>query len=95
MEPFKPMKPMSPMPKMEQWWSDGLGDPSASGSQDGMRYAFFPDKKLLLIERDGKLQTFDTGQHRIAGVSQISRGEVPVFRSQHGPVKLDDLKKVS
>ena len=35
-----------------------------------MRYAFFPDKRLLLIEEDGKVKTFDSGRHRIRGVSQ-------------------------
>ena len=94
MEPSKPMKLMSPLPKLHQWWSDGLGEPAASGAQDGMRYAFFPDKKLLLIERAGRLQKFATGEHRIGGVSQISRARALVFTTQHGPMRVDDLKKL-
>jgi hypothetical protein len=95
MDRIKPLKPMQPLPKLEQWWSEALGDPSASGGQDGMRYAFFPDKKLLLIERHGKLQRFGTGEHTISGVSQVSRGNSLVFRSQRGPIKLDYLQMLA
>jgi hypothetical protein len=94
MEPLRPIRPMSPLPILQHWWSDGLGEASASGAQDGIRYAFFPDKNLLLIERDGKLERFDTGEHRIDGVSQVSRGRTLVFRSQHGPVSLNNLKQL-
>ena len=101
MEPMKPMKPMAPLKPMEpmsaaeKWWPDELGQPSASGSQDGLRYAFFPDKQRLLLERDGKLTHYDTGDHRISGVSQqaSTRQEI-AFASQNGAVKLDELKKL-
>jgi hypothetical protein len=95
MESLKPMKPMGPMQTPERWWSDGLGSPSASGAQNELRYAFFPDKKLLLIEEGGKLQRFDTGEHRLGGVSQGYDGKTLAFTSQHGPVRLDDLRKLS
>jgi hypothetical protein len=95
MHPYTSMRPVTPLPKLNQWWSDGLGSPSASGAQDGTRYAFFPDRKLLLIERFGKLQKFHTGAHRIGGVSQISRGQAMVFTTRRGPLKLDDLRKIA
>ena len=82
------------MPKLNRWWSDELGEPSASGAQDGMRYAFFSDKRLLIIERAGKLQRFATGEHRIGGISQISRGQSIVFTTQHGPMAVDQLEKM-
>ena len=98
MEPMKPMKPMEPMKPMgggEKWWPEELGQPSASGSQNGMRYAFFPDKQRLLIEQDGTLTTYDSGDHRISGVSQGGgQGQSPAFTSQNGSVKLDELKQV-
>lgn len=95
MEPMKPMQPMKPMTGGEKWWPDDLGQPSSSGSQNGSRYAFFPEKKRLLIERDGKLTTYDSGDHRIDGVSQQdSQGQTLAFTSQNGRVKLDDLKQV-
>jgi hypothetical protein len=98
MEPMKPMKPMEPMKPMaggEKWWPDDLGQPATSGSQNGMRYAFFPEKRRLLIEQNGNLTTYDSGDHRISGVSQQDgqRGSL-AFTSQNGSVKLDELKEI-
>ncbi len=97
MEPMKPMKPMEPMKPMsggEKWWPKGLGEPSTSGSQNEMRYAFFPEKRRLLIEQGGKLTTYDIGDHRISGVSQQdSERRSLAFTDQNGSVKLDDLKR--
>jgi hypothetical protein len=75
-----------------KWWPDSLGQPAANGSQGGMRYAFFPDKKLLLIERAGRLQQFDSGEHYIGSVAQVDRGKAFAFTSEAGPINLDDLK---
>jgi hypothetical protein len=75
-----------------KWWGDGLGDPAASGSQGGARFAFFPDKKLLLIERAGRIQLFDSGEHYIGSVLQLHQGKAFVFTSEQGPINLDDLK---
>ena len=101
MEPMKPMKPMEPMKPMQPmagsapWWPDDLGQPASSGAQNGMRYAVFPDRQRLLIETDGTLSTYDSGDHRISGVSQAdSHGKSLAFTSQHGPVKIEDLRKV-
>ena len=105
MEPMKPMKPMQPMSGMkpmepmkpmdfgEPWWPKDLGEPSSAGSQNDMRYAFFPDKHRLLIERDGKAMTYDSADHMIDGVSQQNSGSL-AFRSQHGEVRVADLKTV-
>ena len=98
MEPMKPMKPMEPMKPMtgtDPWWPADLGQPSSSGSQNDMRYAFFPNERRLLIEQDGKLTTYDTGDHRISGVSQQdSQGQRLAFTSQDGLVRLDGLDKI-
>ena len=99
MEPMKPMRPMQPMKPMtggEKWWPDDLDQPSSSGAQNGMRYAFFPEKKRLLIEQGGKLTTYDSGDHRIGGVSQQdSQEQTLAFTSQKGHVQLDDLKQLN
>jgi hypothetical protein len=96
MEPLEPMKPMAPMPTGERWWPQGLGEPATAGSQDGLRYAFFPDKQPLLIKANGKVKTFDSGRHRIGGVFQEnSKTPSLCFTSQHGPVRVDDLKQLS
>lgn len=95
MQPMKPMEPMKPMTGGEAWWPDDLGQPSSSGSQNGMRYAFFADKRRLLVEQDGTRTTYDSGDHRIGGVSQQDGGTRSVaFTGQNGPVKLDELKRL-
>ncbi len=99
MEPMKPMKPMAPMKPMEPmkgaepWWPKDLGDPASSGSQNGLRYAFFPDKHRLLVERDGRTTTYDSGDHQISGVQQQNGGSVS-FASQNGTVDLASLKQI-
>lgn len=93
---MEPMKPMEPMPAMEKWWPDALGHAASSGSQNGVRYAFFPDKRRLLIEENGKLRTYDSGEHQINGVSQQqSHGHSLAFSSQAGIVDLDELAQVT
>lgn len=93
MKPMAPMKPMEPMSASEAWWPADLGDPTTSGGQNTMRYAFFSEKHRLLIEKDGKLTAYDTGDHRISGVSQQqSQGQDLVFTSQNGTVDVDDFK---
>ena len=74
MQPMKPMVPMKPMAGLDSsWWPKGLSSPSSSGSQNGVRYAFFPDQRRLAVEQDGNLKQYDTGEHRISGVSQAQR----------------------
>ncbi|MDM0108851.1 hypothetical protein QTH97_28180 [Variovorax sp. J22R24] len=100
MEPMKPMEPMEPMKPMKpmagaalDWWPASLGSPASSGAQDGWRYAFFPQARRLVMERDGRVTQYDTGDHAINGVSQRQDGsaEGPVFTSQHGTVDLASL----
>jgi len=96
MRPMEPMKPMAPMSGAERWWPEDLGQPSASGSQNSMRYAFFSEKKRLLLEQDGKLTTYDSGNHRIGGVAQQdSQRRSVTFTSQHGTIELGQLRQVS
>lgn len=75
------------------WWPAKLGNPSSTGSQNSMRYAFFPETRRLAIERDGELTIYNTGAHRLSGFSQQqSSGQSLTFSSQEGPVRVDDLK---
>ena len=97
MEPMKPMAPIKPMEPLKfdpPWWPEDLGEAASSGSQNGMRYAFFPQKRRLLIERDGKKSVYDSGDHQIFGVSQQSGSSTSlVFTSPDGPVTLDTLRR--
>lgn len=77
------------------WWPEGLGSASATGAQNDMRYACFPEARRLAVMRDGRVRVYDTGDHRIGGFSQQQSGSQSLsFTSQTGPVRLEDLKEV-
>lgn len=92
MKPMTPMEPLTPMPAGEAWWPQHLGQPSASGSQDDLRFAFFPEKRRLLVQRGGTVATYDSGERRIGGVSQAEDGSL-AFTTEDGSGKLDELPK--
>ena len=100
MAPMQPMRPMAPMQPMDaqpaDWWPDGLNQPGSSGAQNGLRYAFFPHQRRLAIERNGRVTQYDTGDHRIRGVSQQRQGAggLPRFTSQHGEIDIASLRQV-
>lgn len=74
------------------WWPEGLGRPSAAGSQNNMRYACFPDARRVAVEQNGRVTVYDSGDHRINGVSQSQSGEQELsFSSQKGTVRASDL----
>ncbi|WP_062212575.1 hypothetical protein [Aureimonas sp. AU12] len=77
------------------WWPGDLGRPGSSGSQNGVRYAVFPEAHRLAIERDGDVSVHDTGDHKIGGISQQQGSSSTLrFSSQKGDVDLDQLPKV-
>ena len=100
MEPMKGMKPMAPMTPMsaadDSWYPQGLSNPSSSGGQNGLDYAFFPDQRRLAIRQGGAVTTYDTGDHQISGVSQqqSAHAGMPSFTSQNGTVDLASLQQV-
>jgi len=85
---------LEPM-KVDPWWPAELGDPSTSGAADEVRYAHFPAKHRLLIERAGKRTIFDTADHQFRGVVQSGSGASSLsFVSQHGRVGVESLSQV-
>jgi hypothetical protein len=77
------------------WWPDSLGPASATGAQNDMRYACFPDRHRLAVMRDGRVCVYDTGDHRISGFTQQqSSSQDLTFTSQNGTVRLKDLPEV-
>lgn len=70
MNPMTPMEPMEPMEPQAQWWPNGLSKPTATGSQNDLRYAYFSESRRLVIQTGGTTTPYDTGDHRISGVSQ-------------------------
>lgn len=91
MSPMKPMEPMKPMQGGKPWWPGDLGQPSSSGGQGGLRYAYFSDRNRLVVEQDGKVSQYDTAGHKVTGV-QASGGTVTVT-GEGGTVSLDSLKQ--
>jgi hypothetical protein len=78
------------------WWSGDLGHPSATGAQNDMRYACFPDRRRLAVMQNGRVRVFDTGEHRIGGFSQQqSTNQHLTFSSQLGTVRLEDLSETT
>jgi hypothetical protein len=55
------------------WWPANLGTPSAVGAQNELRYAVFP--RRLVIEDGGRVEIYDTGNHRIFGVAQAQSAD--------------------
>jgi hypothetical protein len=95
MTPMKPMKPMEPMKAQAAWWPSDLGEASTMGSAGDVRYAYFSKHHRLIVERDGKRTTYDTGDHEVHGVMQSSSSADGLsFSSQHGRVDLGDLPTV-
>jgi hypothetical protein len=81
--------------QIRHWWPDGLGTPTATGAQNDMRYACFPDQHRLAVTQGGRVRVYDTGDHRIVGFSQQqSGGQSLSFSSQLGTVPLEDLQEV-
>jgi hypothetical protein len=79
-----------------QWWPGDLGSPSSSGSQNNIRYAFFPQTRRLAVQRDHQVTVFDTQDHQISGVSQQQgSGSSLTFSSQYGTVSTLSLPLVS
>ena len=79
-----------------RWWPAELGTPSATGSQNNVRYAYFADARRLAVDSGGRVTVYDTLGHRIGGVSQQQGGGASVtFTSQHGTVDLESLPVVS
>ena len=79
-------------PSSGAWWPSDLGQPSSAGSQNDLRYAVFPVAHRLAIEKGGRITVYDTGDHRITGVSQQQGGDQSLtFTSQYGLVRVSDL----
>lgn len=78
------------------WWPVDLGHPSTSGSQNNLRYAWFPQARRLAVQRDGQISVFDTMDHAIGGVSQQQgSNESLTFSSQYGTFTTLSLPLVS
>lgn len=78
------------------WWPGDLGAPSSTGSQNNVRYAYFPGSRRLAVEVNGRVSVYDTLDHQIGGVSQQQgSGASVTFTSQYGVVSVLNLPIIS
>ena len=78
------------------WWGAELGAASATGSQNNIRYAYFPASRSLAVAIGDHVTIYDTADHVISGVSQQQSGDASLsFVSQRGLVRVADLRVVS
>ena len=78
------------------WYPSELGFPSTTGSQNSVRYAYFPTSARLAIELFGKVTIYDTGEHIISGVGQSQSNDAGsiTFTSQFGVIPVSTLRVV-
>jgi hypothetical protein len=75
------------------WWPAELGAPASSGAQNDMRYACFPDRRRLAIQRHGQVTVYDTGHYRLTGFSQQqSTTQDLVFSGPDCTVRTDSFR---
>ena len=78
------------------WWGEDLGRPASTGAQNGMRYACFPERRRLAVDRDGRVTLYDTGAHRLTGFAQAQSGSPTLsFSGPDGPIDVGDLRVLS
>ncbi|TWU47268.1 hypothetical protein Poly51_50670 [Rubripirellula tenax] len=77
------------------WWPSELGSPSATGSQNNVKYAYFANRSRLAVKTGGGTWVYDTLTHQIGGFSQQQGvGGSITFSSQFGVVNLSALPVV-
>ncbi|MGC4044087.1 MAG: hypothetical protein QM758_09835 [Armatimonas sp.] len=59
----------TPFPSASSWWSEALGVPAQTSTQNGLSCALFPEKRCVAVLRDGAVKVYDTGDHVVTGVS--------------------------
>jgi len=80
----------------DNWWPQELGVPSATGSQNNVRYAYFFGPRRLAVRTGGEVWVYDTLDHNVGGFSQQQgMGGSITFGSQYGTVQLSTLPVVS
>jgi hypothetical protein len=85
------------VPDPEQnWWPQELGTPSALGSQNQIKYAYFSGARRLAVQTGKSVWIYDTQDHQIGGFSQQQgTGGSITFSSQFGTVNLLALPVVT
>lgn len=84
------------VPPGPDWWGPELRWPNSTGSQNGVRYAYFAQARRLALELQGRVTIYDTLDHQIGGFSQQqSSGGSLGFNSQYGLIDVSSLPVIS
>ena len=79
----------------ESWWPGTFGHPATSGEQNGVRYAYFPQQRRLLVQQGARIDAYETGSHHITGVAQQQAQTSSLsFQTDQGAIPLGQLKCV-
>lgn len=79
----------------DQWYPADLGAPASAGSQNNLRYAYFPNARRLAVDSGGDVWIYDTLDHQIGGFGQQQGGSGSItLSSQYGTVNLSSLPVV-
>jgi hypothetical protein len=78
----------------ESWWPAKFGHPAAAGAQNGVRYAYFPQRQRLLIQQGARIDAYDTEGKHLTGAAQQQGGASSslAFTSAGGPVEVRELR---
>jgi hypothetical protein len=85
------------MDASESWWPATFGHPATSGEQNGVRYAYFPEQRRLLLQQGARIDAYDTTGHHITGAAQQQqqgRGSSLTFSTDRGTISTSQLKCV-
>jgi hypothetical protein len=79
----------------ESWWPASFGHPTTAGAQNGIRYAYFPDKQRLLVQQGARIDAYDTAGVQISGAAQ-QQGHTSTltFASDRGTISTKELRCV-
>ena len=96
MKPMEPMKPMKPMSSNTGWWPDELGNPSSSGGQNDLSYAYFPDHDRIAVKEGKDVTIFDAKGLNVSGFGQQQSNGVQglTINTNKGQIAVSSLPKV-
>lgn len=78
------------------WWPTALGIGATAGSQNNIRYAYFPFANRLAVDVEGRVTVYNTLDYKIYGFSQQHENNWALtFTSQFGLVWVDNLPIVA
>ncbi len=76
------------------WWPAEFTSPAATGGQNDFRYAYFPRDNALVLERAGKIETYDTTGHDLHGFGQQqSSSSGFTLHSARGPIDVTQFPR--